>query len=100
MPEISINSHNGNLSKEWRIQWYEGTKRIKKTQGINKFNTVFDWTKAAEALKAYWLEKLSKNTKGIKGTMYQKQSTAIADLFDQLKLTWRKKSIQTHHSRL
>ena len=42
MPEISINSHNGNLSKEWRIQWYEGTKRIKKTQGINKFNTVFD----------------------------------------------------------
>lgn len=100
LPEIRLYSYDGDLSKEWFIYWYEGPKRIKKYTGINKENSIEGRSQAAEALKALWLEKLSEKIDGFKGTAYQKQYKKLSDYLDQVRHNWRKKTEQTHLSRM
>lgn len=100
LPTIKLIDYNGDLSKPWVIEWWESGKRFQKKKGINLCNTVEGRTQAAEALKAYWLEKLSEQTTPFKGTVYQKQFNGIMAYLERMNAAWRPKTASTHKSRI
>lgn len=95
LPQIRIISYNGDLTKNWVIEWKEGGKRIQKKKGINVHQTVRGRTQAAEALKAEWLLILSEKIDGFSGTLYNKQYRKIMAYIDAKKGSWRKSSYQS-----
>ena len=95
LPKISIISYDGDLSKKWCIEWWEGTKRFRRFKGINQHQTVKDRTQAAEELKAHWLTVLSGKIEGISGTLYKKQYRNIMAYIEAKKGAWRKSSYQS-----
>jgi len=97
---IRLYDYNQDLSKKWFIYWYEGKKRIQKYKGINIHTTVKARNKAAKKLIAEWEAHRKSNVHGIKGTTYHKQHRAVQRLMTRLMPTWKKKTGQTHESRL
>lgn len=76
MTEIVVNKHIFNvydpadMSKRWHIEWYDGSTRIKKYTGINKFNTYKARMKAAKDLAAQVSMTMSRRISIIEEQMY------------------------------
>ena len=62
LPEIQ--NLDGNLSKQWYVEFYVRSpysnkmERFRKFQGINIFKMFNERSEAAEKMKQYWLDKL------------------------------------------
>ena len=100
LPTIHIYDCGGDLTKRWFVYWYEDGKRIKKYKGINHGTTKEERRAIARRLIKEIQEILIKKIDGFKGTDYAKQYQKIQRFLQQHKHNWRKKTLQTHESRL
>jgi integrase len=89
-PKFKIYKAGGSLDKKWFVYYYEGTKRIRKFEGINQYKTVA----AREAAAAELIKKLK--TEHFRKV--SKVEEVIWDYIDANQTRWKKKTIQQYKS--
>ncbi len=79
------------LSKEWFVYYYDGTKRIKVKGGINRFKTAEERHAAAQRIIAE-LEESVVVSSGL--------GPKMSEWIEERRSSWRKKSYQTYKSKV
>jgi integrase len=89
-PEFKIYKAGGDLTKKWFVYYYEGSKRIRKYEGINEFHTPSGREAAAKKL-----------IKKLKQDHFRKVSRVEEVIWDYIEANtsrWKPKTIQQYKS--